>query len=79
MLIFSLGERELRQAIAPELKMTGFSRRAAIQPTGRLIFDALARLHLVPATANAPPIVPAPAGVEAQILELLEVDPLTTR
>lgn len=79
LLIFCLVEREVRRAIAPEQKMTGFSGRAATRPTGRLIFDALARLHLVPATANAPPIIPAPTGIQAHLLELLDVDPLAHR
>ena len=79
LLIFCLVEREVRRAIAPELKMTGFSGRPSARPTGRLIFDALARLHLVPATANAPPMIPQPTGVQARILELLDVDPITTR
>ena len=79
LLIFSLVEREVRRAIAPEQKMTGFSGRPTARPTGRLIFDALARLHLVPASANAPPIIPTPTGIQARLLELLDVDPLTTR
>jgi transposase len=79
LLIFCLVEREVRRAIAPELKMTGFSGRPRARPTGWLIFDALARLHLIPATANAPPTIPAPTGVQARLLELLDVNPLTTR
>ncbi|MEO7556329.1 MAG: IS1634 family transposase [Acidimicrobiales bacterium] len=79
LLIFCLVEREVRRAIAPEYKMTGFSGRPTARPTGRLIFDALARLHLIPATANSPPIIPAPTGVQAQLLALLDVDPLATR
>ncbi|MGH3370031.1 MAG: IS1634 family transposase, partial [Nocardioidaceae bacterium] len=79
LLIFCLVEREVRRAIAPDLKMTGFPGRPTARPTGRLIFDALARLHLIPATANAPPIIPAPTGVQARLLELLDVDPLATR
>lgn len=79
LLVFCLVEREARRAIAPELKMTGFPGRPAARPTGRLVFDALDRLRLVPATANAPPIVPAPTGLQARILELLDVDPVTTR
>lgn len=79
LLIFCLVEREVRRAIAPEQKMTGFSGRPTARPTGRLIFDALARLNLVPATANAPPIIPKPTGVQAQLLDLLDIDPLTTR
>ena len=79
LLIFCLVEREVRRAIAPEVKMTGFSGRPTARPTGRLIFDALARLHLVPATANAPPLIPQPTGVQARLLELLDVDPLSSR
>ncbi len=79
LLIFCLVEREARRAIAPEQKMTGFPGRPTARPTGRLIFDALARLELIPATANAPPIVPAPTGLQARILELLDVDPITSR
>ena len=79
LLIFCLVEREVRRAIAPELKMAGFSGRSSARPTGRLIFEALARLHLVPGTANAPPMIPAPTSVQARILDLLDVDPLTTR
>ena len=79
LLIFCLVEREVRRALAPEIKMTGFSGRPNARPTGRLIFDALARLHLVPATANAPPMIPEPTGVQARLLELLDVDPLTIR
>ena len=79
LLIFCLVEREARRAIAPELKMTGFPGRPTARPTGRLIFDALDRLRLIPATANAPPIVPAPTGLQARLLELLDVDPLASR
>lgn len=79
LLIFCLVEREARRAIAPEQKMTGFPGRPTARPTGRLIFDALSRLQLIPATANAPPIVPAPTGLQARILELLDVDPLASR
>ena len=79
LLIFCLVEREARRAIAPELKMTGFPGRPTARPTGRLIFDALSRLTLIPATANSPPIVPAPTGIQARILELLDVNPAHSR
>jgi transposase len=79
LLIFCLVEREVRRAIAPEQKMTGFPARPTARPTGRLIFDALARLHLIPGTANAPPIIPQPTGIQARLLDLLDVDPITTR
>ncbi len=79
LLIFCLVEREARRALAPEQKMTGFPGRGTARPTGRLILDALARLELIPATAHSPPIVPAPTGLQARLLELLAVDPITTR
>jgi len=79
LLIFCLVEREVRRAIAPELTMTGFPGRPKARPTGRLIFDALGRLPLIPATATGPPVVPAPSGLAARLLELLHVDPTTTR
>ncbi len=79
LLIFCLIERDVRRALEPDQKMTGFPGRPTARPTGRLIFAALSDLRLIPATANAPPIVPAPTGLQAQLLELLKVDPTTTR
>ena len=79
LLIFCLVERQVRHAIAPEVAMTGFPGRPRARPTGRLIFEALGRLPLIPATATGPPVVPAPTGLAARILELLDVDATTTR
>lgn len=79
LLIFSLIERDVRRALEPDQKMTGFPGRPTARPTGRLILDALADLRLIPATANAPPIVPAPTGIQARLLQLLAIDPTTTR
>lgn len=79
LLIFCLVERQVRQAIEPEATMTGFPARPKARPTGRLIFEALSRLVLVPACATGPPVVPAPPELAARILDLLEVDPTTTR
>lgn len=79
LLIFCLVERQVRRAIAPAVTMTGFPGRPAARPTGRLIFEALARLPLIPASANGPPVVPAPTGLAARILDLLDVDPTATR
>ncbi|MGH7702020.1 MAG: IS1634 family transposase [Gemmatimonadales bacterium] len=79
LLIFCLVERQVRQAIAPEVTMTGFPGRPKARPTGRLIFAALGGLPLIPASANGPPVIPAPQGQAARILELLDVDPITTR
>ena len=79
LLIFCLVERDVRRALEPDQKMTGFPGRPTARPTGRLIFDALSDLRLIPATANAPPIVPAPTGLQARLLKLLNIDPTTTR
>lgn len=79
LLIFCLIERDVRRALEPDQKMTGFPGRPTARPTGRLILDALADLRLIPATANAPPIVPAPTGIQARLLQLLAIDPTTTR
>jgi len=79
LLIFCLVEREARRAIAPERKIAGLGGYRDARPTGRNLFDALAELRLIPATANAPPIVPAPTGLQARILDLLDVDPVTAR
>jgi hypothetical protein len=74
LLIFCLVEREAR-AIAPELKITGLGGYRDARPTGRNLFNAPGELRLIPATTNAPPIVPAPTGLQARILELLDVVP----
>lgn len=79
LLIFCLVEREARAAIAPDLKLAGLGGYRAARPTGRNLFDALADMPLIPATATGPPIIPAPTGLQAEILELLDVDPTTTR
>ena len=79
LLIFCLVERELRQAIAPDIKMVGLGGYSDARPTGRLIFDALAQLRLIPGTANSPPIVPAPTGLQARILQHLHISPIDTR
>ena len=50
LLIFCLVERAVRQAIAPDTRMTGLYPGQKAKPTGRLIFQALAGLRLIPAT-----------------------------
>jgi len=59
LLIFCLVERQVRHALGPEVTMTGFPGRSKARPTGRLIFDALGRLPLIPASATGPPINPS--------------------
>ncbi len=74
LLVFCLVERQVRRAIAPASKLDGLWARRPAKPTGRLIFTALARLRLHPASGTDPPIIPRPPPLQARILELLNVD-----
>jgi uncharacterized membrane protein YbhN (UPF0104 family) len=78
LLIFCLVERALRLSIAPALVLAGLYVGRA-KPTGRLIFTALSRLRLIPATPHSPPVIPEPPPLQANILELLGVDPARPR
>ena len=75
LLIFCLVERQVRRAIAPHLTLDGRYVGQPAKPTGRLIFQALAGLRLLPATGHDPPIIPQPVPLQARLLELLDVDP----
>lgn len=79
LLIFALVERAVRLAISPALTLAGLWAGRAAKPTGRLIFGALSRLRLVPATATSPVVIPAPPPLPADLLELLGVDPRVPR
>ena len=77
LLIFCLIERQVRQALAPHGEMmTGLPgyRTTAARPTGRIIFQALADLRLIPAHDGNPATIPRPAGVQARLLDLLDID-----
>ena len=77
LLIFCLIERQVRKALAPHGgKMTGLPgyRLTPARATGRTIFMALADLRLIPAHDGNPALIPKPAGVQAQLLDLLEID-----
>ena len=77
LLIFCLIERQVRNALAPHGgKMTGLPgyRLTPATPTGRTIFMALSDLRLIPAHDGNPATIPKPAGVQAQLLDLLETD-----
>ncbi|HWO62082.1 MAG TPA: IS1634 family transposase [Umezawaea sp.] len=79
LLIFCLIERQVRQALAPQGRLDGlYVGRPAI-PTGRLIFEALARLRLIPATDGQPPGIPQPSPLQLHLLALLDVDPTRAR
>ena len=75
LLIFCLVERQVRRAIAPDLTLQGLYVGQPAKPTGRLIFQALAGLRLLPASGHDPPIIPQPPPLQARLLELLDVDP----
>jgi len=77
LLIFCLVERQVRQAIAPHLTLDGLSVGQPAKPTGRLIFQALEGLRLLPASGHDPPIIPQPQPLQARLLHLLDVDPTT--
>jgi transposase len=75
LLIFCLVERQVRRAIAPDVTLDGLYAGQPAKPTGRLIFQALAHLRLIPASGNHPPIIPRPPTLQAHLLHLLDVDP----
>jgi Domain of unknown function (DUF4277) len=77
LLIFCLVERQVRRALAPHGEMmTGLPGYgpAPARPTGRTIFRALADLRLIPAHDDNPATIPKPAGVQARLLDLLNID-----
>jgi transposase len=77
LLIFCLIERQVRTALAPHGgTMTGLPgyQTTAAKPTGRTIFMVLADLRLIPAHHGNPAVIPKPAGVQARLLDLLDID-----
>jgi hypothetical protein len=77
LLIFCLAGRQVRQALAPHGgMMTGLPGYgpASARPAGRTIFRALADLRLIPAHDGNPATIPKPAGVQARLLDLLDID-----
>lgn len=79
LLIFCLIERQVRLAIAPQTTLDGLYVGRPAKPTGRLIFEALARLRLIPATGGQPPGIPQPPPLQARLLDLLGADPTRPR
>jgi hypothetical protein len=77
--IFCLIERQVRLAIAPQIKLDGLYVGRPAKPTGRLIFEALARLRLIPAANGRPPGIPQPPPLQTRLLDLLGVDPTRPR
>lgn len=79
LLIFCLVERAARKAIAPAEQLAGLHVGRPAKPTGRLIFEALARLRINPAIGPDPPTIPAAPPLQAKLLELLKVNPTRPR
>ena len=79
LLIFSLVERAVRLALSPAVKLAGLWAGQPAKPAGRLIFVALSRLRLVPASAASPAEIPRPPPLQARLLELPGVDPRQPR
>ena len=79
LLIFCLVERTVRLALSPAVKLAGLWAGRPAKPTGRLIFVALSKLRLQPATTTSPAIIPKPPPLQARLLELLGVDPRQPR
>lgn len=75
LLVFCLVERAVRLAISPAVKLAGLWAGRPAKPTGRLVFTALSKLRLQPATATHPAIIPQPPPLQRHLLELLGVDP----
>jgi transposase len=75
LLIFCLVERQVRRAIAPAVLLQDLYVGQPAKPTSRLIFEALARLRLIPASGHDPPVIPQPPPLAARLLHLLDVDP----
>jgi transposase len=75
LLVFCLVEREVRRAIAPNVTLDGLYVGQPAKPTGRLIFQSLGHLRLIPASGHDPPIIPQPPPLQARLLQLLDVDP----
>src|SRR5688500_12705295 len=67
----------------PGHRTTDHTRRALRRATGQTRRPAdlrsLARLRLIPATANEPPGIPQPSPLQARLLALLEIDPTRPR
>jgi hypothetical protein len=75
LLVFCLVERQVRRAIAPTVLLQDLYVGQPAKPTSRLIFEALARLRLIPASGHDPPVIPQPPPLQARLLQLLDVDP----
>ena len=81
LLVFSLIERQVRQALGGQRTMRGLQpgSNQALRPTGELILTALSDLRMRSGTATSPPVVLVSEGIQARLLDILEVDPTRPR
>ncbi|MBF8190135.1 IS1634 family transposase [Nonomuraea sp. K274] len=78
LLIFALIERAVRLLAGPTGKIAGLYVGRPARPTGRLIFEALAEMRLIPAQHGRPALIPRPNDLQQHILTILTVDPIRT-
>jgi hypothetical protein len=81
LLIFCLVERQVRQALAGQgqTKVEGLYAGRPATPTGRLIFESLATMKIIPGTGQHPPVIPQPTPLQLRLLGLLDTDPRQLR
>ena len=81
LLIFCLVERQVRQALAEQgqTKVQGLYAGRPATPTGRLIFEALATMKIIPGAGQSPPMIPQPTPLQLRLLDLLDTDPRELR
>jgi hypothetical protein len=81
LLIFCLVERQVRQALAEQdkTKIEGLYAGRPATPTGRLIFESLATMKIIPGTGQNPPVIPQPTPLQLRLLALLDTDPRELR
>jgi hypothetical protein len=82
LLVYCLMERQVRQALGDRTTMRGlygYGPNRAARPPGRLILETLSDLRLRSGTATDPPAVLVNRGAQAELLELLDIDPTRPR
>ncbi|SES49909.1 hypothetical protein SAMN04487983_10966, partial [Streptomyces sp. yr375] len=80
LLVFSLIERQVRQALGPTQTMTGlYPDNRRVRPTGRMILYHLGELTLRIGNVTDPPTVQITRGVQLHLLELLGIEVTRTR
>ncbi|MFC9915792.1 hypothetical protein [Streptomyces sp. NPDC127197] len=80
LLVFSLIERQVRQALGPQQTMAGlYPDNRRVRPTSRMILYHLGELTLRIGTVTDPPMVQITRGVQLHLLELLGIEVTRTR